>query len=214
MLLVLLLGLAGCTSGGGEGQATAPSAPSPQVERQALANLLALYPEAVVAEDSDRLQALLAPEAVLMPAQPTAVPRQDPSGAFADLTTFQATLRTTFQHTAVTALAIPPETVVLAPDQSQVTFLEVESTYAITGLQAPPVLVALDPATGQGTALAQTDMPTQAEAMAFTADGRLVVAGSDANLYEINPVTGASRLIGPTGVEAVSGLSLRGFPQR
>ena len=33
--------------------------------------------------------------------------------------------------------------------------------YAITGFQVPPVLVALDPATGQGTAIAQTDLPTR-----------------------------------------------------
>ena len=83
LLLALLLCLAGCTSGGDQGQATAPSAPSPAVERQALANLLALYQEAVVAEDSDRLQALLAPAAALAPGpdhrRPSA-PRQDPHG--------------------------------------------------------------------------------------------------------------------------------------
>lgn len=76
VLLGLLLCLAGCTSGGDQGQATAPSAPSPRVERQAIDNLLALYQEAVVAEDGDRLQALLAPA----PAQPPAAPPQDPAG--------------------------------------------------------------------------------------------------------------------------------------
>ena len=45
--------------------------------------------------------------------------------------------------------------------------------------------------------------------LAFTADGRLVVGGGDGNLYELDPVTGASTLIGPTGVEVVSGMSLR-----
>jgi hypothetical protein len=124
VLLVLLLLLAGCSSGGGEGQATAPSAPSPRVERQALDNLLALYQEAVVAEDSDRLQALLAPALV----QTAAVPRQDPPGALTGPATLQDTMRATFQQTTVTALVIPPETIVIAPDQSSVTFLEVEST--------------------------------------------------------------------------------------
>jgi hypothetical protein len=114
-LVGLVLLLAGCAPGGDQGQAIAPSAPSPTVERQALANLLALYQEAVVAEDSDRLQALLAP-------------RQDSTGAVADPSAFQAALRTTFQQATITALAIPPETVALAPDQSSVTFLEVEST--------------------------------------------------------------------------------------
>jgi hypothetical protein len=86
--------------------------------------------------------------------------------------------------------------------------------YAITGQQLPPVLVSLDPATGRGTAIAQTDMLTQAESLAFTADGRLVVTGSDGNLYQVDPATGAATLIGPTGVEVVSGMSLRVFPPR
>jgi hypothetical protein len=81
--------------------------------------------------------------------------------------------------------------------------------YTITGSEIPPVLVSLDPATGQGTAIAQTNLPTRAESLAFLADGRLVVAGSDDNLYQVDPVTGTSRLIGPTGVEMVSGMSLR-----
>ena len=71
--------------------------------------------------------------------------------------------------------------------------------YAITGAQIPPVLVALDPTTGQGTAIAQTDLPTQAESLAFTADGRLVVAGGDGNLYQLDPVTGASTADRPDG---------------
>ena len=35
--------------------------------------------------------------------------------------------------------------------------------YAITGSQIPPVLLSLNPTTGQGTAIAQTDLPTQAD---------------------------------------------------
>ena len=54
--------------------------------------------------------------------------RQDPPGAFAAPAALQDALRATFQQATVTALAIPPETVVIAPDQSSVTFLEVEST--------------------------------------------------------------------------------------
>jgi outer membrane protein assembly factor BamB len=81
--------------------------------------------------------------------------------------------------------------------------------YALTALQVPPVLLALDSTTGQATPIAETDLPTQAESLAFTADGRLLVAGGDGNLYELDPGTGASTLIGPTGVEVVSGMSLR-----
>src|SRR5882672_9060521 len=125
-LVALLLLLAGCQPGSDQGQATAPSTPSSKVERQAIANLLALYQEAVVAEDSDRLSALLAPAAPQ--AQTTAALRQDPTGAFADLAAFQEAMRTTFRQATVTALALPPDTVEMAPDQSRVTFLEVEST--------------------------------------------------------------------------------------
>ena len=127
LLAALGLLLAGCTSGGDSGQPSAPSAPSPMVERQAIDNLLTLYQEALVAEDSDRLQALLAPAAALGQAQTTTAPRQDSTGTFTDLAAFQDALRATFQQSTVTALAIPPETVVVAPDQGSVTFLEVES---------------------------------------------------------------------------------------
>ena len=85
---------------------------------------------------------------------------------------------------------------------------------AITGVKVLLVLVSLEPTTGQGTAIAETDLPTQAGPLAFTVDDRLVVAGSDGNLYELDPVTGASTLISPTGVEVVSGLNLRVFPRR
>jgi hypothetical protein len=85
----------------------------------------------------------------------------------------------------------------------------VATAYAITGQQLPPVLVALDPATGRGTAIARTDLPTSADALAFTADGRMVVAGGDGNLYQLDPVTGASTLIGPTGVESIGDMTLR-----
>jgi Bacterial TSP3 repeat len=80
---------------------------------------------------------------------------------------------------------------------------------AITGSQIPPLLVSLDPATGQGTVIARTDLPTHATALTFTADGRLVVTGGNGNLYQLDPVTGASTLIGSTGVEAVGGMTLR-----
>jgi hypothetical protein len=106
------------------------------VERQALDNLLALYQEAVVAEDSDRLQALLALPATLAQAQhatASPTPRQESTGAFADLAAFQTAMSALFRQHTVTALAIPAETVAVTPDQSSVTFLEVES--------------ALDPAT-------------------------------------------------------------------
>jgi len=91
LLLGLILLVSSCTPGGDQGQPSAPSAPGPAVERQALAHLLALYQEAVVAEDSDRLHALLAPAAGPAQAQHAApsAPRQEPVGALADLAAFR-----------------------------------------------------------------------------------------------------------------------------
>ena len=101
LLLVLSSFLSQCTPGGDQDQATAPSAPSPPVEHQALANLLALYQEAVVAEDSDRPQALLAPATALAQAQTTATApalRQDPPGVSAAPAALQETLRATLHR--------------------------------------------------------------------------------------------------------------------
>ena len=84
----------------------------------------------------------------------------------------------------------------------------------VAGPPQPLTVRAPTAALGQGAGIAETDLSTQAESMAFTVDGRLVVAGSDGNLYQLDPITGASTLIGPTGVEVVNGMSLRVFPQR
>ena len=66
--------------------------------------------------------------------------------------------------------------------------------YAIEyGGPVPPVLVALDPTTGQGTAIARTDLPTRATALAFTADGRLVAAGRNRDLYPARSAAPAPR---------------------
>jgi hypothetical protein len=113
--------------------------------------------------------------------------------------------------TGVVTLLGPTDFRVLYGVQFDPTF---RTLYAITGRQLPPVLVSLNPTTGQGTAIAETDLSTQAEAMTLTADGRLLVAGSDGHLYELDPATGASTLIGPMGVEVVRGMSLRVFPPR
>jgi hypothetical protein len=90
-------------------------------------NLLALYREAVLAEDIDRLQALLHPTPALAQAAQRTT-RQAPSGVFADLGAFRDALSDTFVTQAVKALELPAAEVVLAPDRRSVTCLEVEST--------------------------------------------------------------------------------------
>src|SRR5262245_60223678 len=129
LLLLLPLLLAGCQPGGNQGNPAAPASPSAQVERQAVDNLLRLYREALLAEDSDRLQALLQPEATLTRAAGALhTTRQEPSGAFADLAAFRDALSNTFRTQVLTAVEIPDAAVLLAPDRRSVTFLEVEST--------------------------------------------------------------------------------------
>lgn len=64
VLCLPLLILPGCQpSGDRVGDVSAPSAPSAQIEQQAIENLLDLYREALVNEDIDHLQAVLAPDA-------------------------------------------------------------------------------------------------------------------------------------------------------
>ena len=80
LLLLLLMLPGGLHVGWRPGPGHGPQCAQPTVERQALANLLALYQEAVVAEDSDRLQALLAPATALAPAQTHCRPAPGPGG--------------------------------------------------------------------------------------------------------------------------------------
>jgi hypothetical protein len=128
VLLALTLLLAGCQPGGNQGSLSPPDSPSAPVEQQAIERLLALYREAVLAEDIDRLQALLQPAPALAQAAAQPAARQTADGTFADLTVFRQALSATFVTQAVTALGLPAAEVVIAPDCGSVTFLEVEST--------------------------------------------------------------------------------------
>jgi hypothetical protein len=120
--------LTGCDPGGNPGSLSSQPVPSAPGEQQAVDNLLRLYREAVLAEDIDRVHALLQPTPAL--AQVAALPAapQATDGTFADLAAFRQALSATFVMQAVTALELPTAEVVLASDRSSVTFLEVEST--------------------------------------------------------------------------------------
>ncbi len=74
--------------------------------------------------------------------------------------------------------------------------------------QIPPALLSIDPSTGQGSVIATTNLEAEASSLEIDASGRLLTGASDGNFYEINPVTGAATLIGPMGVEKLSGLSI------
>jgi hypothetical protein len=70
--------------------------------------LLRLYREALLAEDSDRLQALLQPQAALTQAAGVArATRQAANGTFADLTACREAITDTFRTQALTALELP-----------------------------------------------------------------------------------------------------------
>jgi hypothetical protein len=120
--------LTGCDPGGNPDSLSSQPAPSAPGEPQAIDNLLALYREAVLAEDIDRLHALLHPTPALTQTAALPATRQMADGTFADLATFRQALSATFVTQAVTALELPAAEVVVAPDRGSVTFLEVEST--------------------------------------------------------------------------------------
>src|SRR5256885_9670436 len=96
--LLVLLGLAllraGCSTSDKQ-TLTAPTAASPQSEQQAIANLFDLYRQALLQEDIDRLQALLAAEtasAQLGTPRQEAAPRQEDGSTVIDAGTFLTTM--------------------------------------------------------------------------------------------------------------------------
>lgn len=111
----------GCTPEGENGTVASPTAPGVQVQRAAVENLLTLYRQAMLQEDIDRLQELF-PTASTLPVQ---CPGEGPT--FQSPQEFQACRRDDLQRFLITNLQLPPETVEIAPDYRQVTFLEVES---------------------------------------------------------------------------------------
>ena len=124
--LALVLGLAillvGCEPSGDSDTLSTSTTPGPRVEQQAVDNLLQLYGQTLQHEDIDRLQALLQPEPDAAATAPQAT-----HGTFPDLAAFRQTLSTTFRAQTVTHHAILPDTIQMAPDRTQVAFIEVES---------------------------------------------------------------------------------------
>jgi hypothetical protein len=125
ILLGLMLFLSGCDPGGNQGSLSPSDGPSAPAEQQAIQRLLGLYREALLAEDIDRLQALLQPATAL--AQVSRAPRVA-SGTFTDLAAFRQSWSDTFRTHTLTALELPAAEVIIAPDRGSVTFWEVEST--------------------------------------------------------------------------------------
>ncbi len=79
-----------------------------------------------------------------------------------------------------------------------------------SGGSNPPILLSIDPQTGAAGVIATTTMTSEASSLEFSADGRLLTAGGDGVLYELDPGTGAATAIGPLeNAVKLSGLSLR-----
>lgn len=84
--------------------------------------------------------------------------------------------------------------------------------YAISSSGAlgpvPPRIYSIDPSNAVVTFHSTTDLPDEASSLEFLPDGRLVAACADGALYEIDPDTGATTLIGPlVSVGKLSGLT-------
>jgi len=77
------------------------------------------------------------------------------------------------------------------------------------GGAVPPTLYSVSTITGAATPIATVALSAEASSLEFTADGRLITAGADGNLYEIDPGSGATTYIGPlVNAGKLSGLSL------
>src|SRR5437879_5847357 len=132
--LVMLLGLAFLWAGCGTSDhqmLTTPTAASPLLEQQAIANLFDLYRQALLQQDIDRLQALLAAEtSSAQPGTPRqqAAPRQEDGSPLTDAGAFLTAMSTAFRTLTITGFELPAETVQVAADRRSVTFLEIETT--------------------------------------------------------------------------------------
>ena len=130
VLLGLGLLLAGCSTSDHH-NVTAPTAASPQLEQQAIANLLDLYRQALLQEDIDRLQALLAAQT---PSTPSGTPRQqatarqEDGGTWTDAAAFRTAMSTAFRTLTMSGFELPAETVQVAADRRSVALLEIEHT--------------------------------------------------------------------------------------
>ncbi len=120
MIYGIMLLAIGCSPGGESGSLSSPMPSVPQLEQQAIANMLELYRQAVLQEDIDRLQALVPPESTATPAAATP--------------TFLTTLGKHFRAVNITALHIPAETVQVAADRRSMSFLEIESAIRLDPL--------------------------------------------------------------------------------
>jgi hypothetical protein len=81
--------------------------------------------------------------------------------------------------------------------------------YGIAGASGTADLLTIDLEDGQATLVGSTGIP--AESLEFGPDGRLYAGtgGVDGGLlYRIDPMTGASTLVGPTGFDSVAALTL------
>jgi len=85
--------------------------------------------------------------------------------------------------------------------------------YGVTSGGTSPALLTIAPSTGVATSVGLIFgiyTPFEMSSLEFDAGGRLIAAGEDGNLYEIDTATAAGTLIGPlASVGKVSGLSMR-----
>lgn len=110
--------LLGCQPSGDQvGDITSPTSPSAQVEQQAIGNVLDLYREALVNEDIDRLQSLLAPDVT------DSIPQTRASTPPAD---FLQTIRDTLRNRTILSHTL--QDVSISDDRQSATFLEVLSS--------------------------------------------------------------------------------------
>ena len=127
----LVLLVIGCEPGGENNRLSPQLTPSPQLEEQAIMQVLDLYRTAIIQEDVDRLETLLqtaaAPVQAVAPALRQRQTRAD-DGVVLDARQFLEMMITTFRTRTVLDLHLLEDDIRIAADRRSVTVLEFEST--------------------------------------------------------------------------------------
>src|SRR5262249_19697171 len=144
LLIVCALCLVRCTTGGNNGSLSTQNTPNPAEEQQAVRNVVALYRTALLLEDIDSLQTLLAaassPDALGSVARLAALPAPRDTG-LQELQAFRDTVSTQFRERTLTAIDIPDDTIQIAADRGRISFLEVISDIEAEEASDPTTLL-------------------------------------------------------------------------
>lgn len=135
VLAILALLVMSCSSGGEDNRVAPSPGANLQLERRAVERLVDLYGIAVEQEDIDRLAELLQPDNTSESLDGQISPSQTRGDSLDTSRRFREDMTARFRGLTINALDIPTDSIEIAPDQSQVAFLEIESAVDSTRLE-------------------------------------------------------------------------------